>query len=112
MTRIASILGLATSLSLAGCFVPASAPYDDRYYASDEPYYASPPAVVVERPSVVIERPEYRGRRAYTPQYRFSRGEVSARDRRSRAWRGHDRHDDHDRHDHHDGRGDHDDHGD
>jgi hypothetical protein len=112
MNRITSTLGLVTlPLALAGCFVPASAPYDEPHYASDEPYYASPPAVVVgppavvvERPAVVIERPAYRGRRAYTPQDRVSRGQVSARDRRSRASRGHDRHDDHDRrgdyHDH------------
>jgi hypothetical protein len=112
MTRIASLLVLVMPLALAGCFVPASAPYEDRYYANDEPYYVSPPAVVVERPGVVIERPEYRGRRAYTTQYRVSRGQVYARDRRSRASRGHDRHDDHDRHDHHDGHGDHHDHGD
>jgi hypothetical protein len=117
MTRITStLLGLLTlPVALAGCFVPASAPYDQPYYASDEPYYASPPAVVVgppavvvERPGVVIERPEYRGRRAYTQNYRVSRGQVYARDRRSRAWRRHDRHDDHDRHgDHHDRDGDH-----
>jgi hypothetical protein len=106
MTRIASTLGLVTlPFILAGCFVRASAPYSEPYYSSDEPYYASPPAVVVgppavvvERPGVVVERPEYRGRRAYTPQYRDSRRQVSARDRHSRAWRGHDRHDDHDRH--------------